>query len=151
TPVDSAMPGVEVHAQLIEAALANSLLKAPGSMILFEILGSAIAALVILILSPIVSALVLLVTTVLMIAVFASTSWVLYGNYQILLDPTFPLIVTISVYVSLALIGYFQEQADRQRIRLAFAQYLSPSVVEQLARSPQKLVLGGERRNMTVL
>jgi adenylate cyclase len=49
------------------------------------------------------------------------------------------------------LIGYFREQVDRRRIRSAFSQYLSPSLVEQLANSPQKLVLGGEERIMTVL
>jgi adenylate cyclase len=40
---------------------------------------------------------------------------------------------------------------DRRRIRLAFAHYLSPTLVERLAQSPQQLVLGGEDRIMTVL
>ncbi len=57
----------------------------------------------------------------------------------------------LSVYTSVALVGYFREQSDRRRIRSAFSQYLSPSIVEQLANSPQKLVLGGEERNMTIL
>ena len=90
-------------------------------------------------------------TAALTIAAFVGTSWVLYAQYQTLLDPTFPLIVTISIYIGLTLIGYFQEEADRARIRSAFAQYLSPSVVEQLARSPHKLALGGEVRTMTIL
>ena len=47
--------------------------------------------------------------------------------------------------------GYFREQLDRRRIRSAFAQYLSPTLVEQLANSPQRLVLGGEERVITVL
>ena len=38
------------------------------------------------------------------------------------------------------------EQAQRRRIRSAFGQYLSPALVEQLAQSPDKLVLGGEER-----
>src|SRR5262249_39586738 len=38
TPIDPAMPGVEVHAQLIEAALTNSLLAAPGYAIVVEML-----------------------------------------------------------------------------------------------------------------
>jgi adenylate cyclase len=76
---------------------------------------------------------------------------VLYSNHQILVDPSFPAIVVLSAYVSLMLIGYFREQTDRRRIRSAFSQYLSPNLVEQLASSPQKLVLGGEERDMTVL
>ena len=57
----------------------------------------------------------------------------------------------LSVYMSLVVIGYFREQLDRRRIRSAFAQYLSPTLVERLAKSPKQLVLGGEDRVMTVL
>ena len=38
----------------------------------------------------------------------------------------------------------FREQVDRRRIRAAFAQYLSPTLVERLAQSSKRLVLGGE-------
>ncbi len=44
-----------------------------------------------------------------------------------------------------------REQKDRRRIRSAFGQYLSPALVEQLAQSPEKLVLGGEMRTMSIL
>ena len=40
--------------------------------------------------------------------------------------------------------NYFSEQAQKRQIRSAFGQYLSPALVEQLAQSPEKLVLGGE-------
>jgi adenylate cyclase len=36
-------------------------------------------------------------------------------------------------------------------VRSAFGQYLSPTLVEQLAQSPDKLVLGGEERTMTIM
>ena len=44
-----------------------------------------------------------------------------------------------------------REQAQRRQIRSAFGQYLSPALVEQLAQSPEKLVLGGEEREMTIM
>jgi adenylate cyclase len=44
-----------------------------------------------------------------------------------------------------------REQAQRRRIRSAFGQYLSPALVEQLAQAPERLVLGGEEREMTVM
>jgi len=59
--------------------------------------------------------------------------------------------MTLTIYIGLTLIGYIQEEADRKRIRSMFAQYLSPTYVEQLARSGQMPKLGGEVRNMTVL
>ena len=151
TPVHAAMPGVEIHAQLLEAALTGSLLNAPSYATAVEILvamavGSALA-----LLASIVSAAVLFIVAATAIAAIAAGSWLLYSEYQTLIDPTFPLVVALTVYIGLTLIGYFREQIDRRRIRSAFSQYLSPSLVEELANSPGKLVLGGEERNMTVL
>jgi adenylate cyclase len=51
----------------------------------------------------------------------------------------------------LTFVNYFREQKQRQQIRSAFGFYLSPALVEQLARSPERLVLGGEERRMTIL
>jgi adenylate cyclase len=47
--------------------------------------------------------------------------------------------------------NYLKAQSERKQIRSAFSQYLSPALVEELAQSPDKLVLGGEERTMTVL
>lgn len=151
TPVHSAMPGVEVHAQVLEAALTKSLLVSPSSAIVIEMIGGIIAGTVLTLLAPFASALMLFVSASLATAALIAGSWVLYSRYQLLIDATFPLIVTLSVYMSMVLIGYFREQLDRKRIRSAFAQYLSPTLVEQLAKSRKGLVLGGEERNVTVL
>jgi adenylate cyclase len=151
TPVHSAMPGVEVHAQLLEAALTNSLLNAPASAMVFEMLAAVVAGVILIVLAPMVSAITLFLVAALAGITIVSGSWTLYSGYRTLIDPTFPLIAMLSVYTSVALVGYFREQSDRRRIRSAFSQYLSPSIVEQLANSPQKLVLGGEERNMTFL
>ena len=151
TPVHSAMPGVEVHAQVLESALTNALLSAPNFAIVVEMLGAVIAAGAIALLAPGATALTLFVSASVAILVIGAGSWIFFNWYQMLIDATFPLIATLAVYVSLVLIGYFREQLDRRRIRYAFAQYLSPNLVEQLANSPQKLVLGGEKRNMTIL
>jgi adenylate cyclase len=46
---------------------------------------------------------------------------------------------------------YHGAEAQRSQIRHAFGQYLAPALVEQLAQTPEKLVLGGEEREMTIL
>ena len=151
TPVLSAMPGVEVHAQLLEAALTNSLLVAPSYAIVVEMIGALIGGVVLALLAPAASVLMLFASAALAAAAFVAASWILFSRYQMLFDATFPLIATLSVYKSMVLMGSFREQVDRRRIRSAFAQYLSPTLVEQLANSPQRLVLGGEERVITVL
>jgi adenylate cyclase len=151
TPVHPAMPGVEVHAQVLEAALTDSLLSAPSYAVAVEMLAAVLAGIMIALLAPVASALTLFAAAALTVAAFIAASWILFSRYQMLFDATFPVLATLAVYVTLVLIGYFREQVDRRRIRSAFGQYLSPSLVEQLASSPEKLVLGGEQRDMTVL
>jgi adenylate cyclase len=151
TPLDSAIPGVEIHAQLLEAALTNSLLTSPNYFTFVEIAVAVFAAGLIALLAPAVSALALFALAVATAAVLIGTSWTLFSRHDLLFDVTFPLIAMAAVYVSVVGYGYFREQADRRRIRSAFGQYLSPTLVERLAQSPEQLVLGGEDRVMTVL
>ena len=151
TPVNRAMPGVEVHAQLLEAALTNSLLASPSYAVVVEMLGALVAGSALSLLAPVASVLALLAIATFAAVAFVATSWIAYSRYQMLLDATFPLIAMLSVYMGLVLVGYFREQMDRRRIRSAFAHYLSPTLVERLAQSPKQLVLGGEDRIMTVL
>jgi adenylate cyclase len=75
----------------------------------------------------------------------------MFQQQNILIDVTFPLMSSFGVYVALVFVNYLREQVDRQRIRSAFGQYLSPTLVEQLAQNPDKLVLGGEERTMTIM
>jgi adenylate cyclase len=151
TPVHPAMPGVEVHAQLLEAALTGSLLAAPSYAIVVEMIGAVLAGTTLALLAPVASALMLFVSAAVAAALLIAASWILYSRYHLLFDATFPLLVTLSIYMSMVLIGYFREQLGRRRIRSAFAQYLSPTLVEQLVNAPHQLVLGGEERIITVL
>jgi adenylate cyclase len=61
------------------------------------------------------------------------------------------LLSTTSIYLTLIFSSFVREQAQRRQIRSAFGQYLSPALIEQLALSPEKLVLGGEEREMTIM
>jgi adenylate cyclase len=151
TPVSRAMPGAEVHAQLLEAALTDSLLSSPGYAIAVEMSGALVTGTALSLVAPFAGALTLFAGAVLVAATFIAGSWIAYSRYQMLLDASFPLIAMLSVYMTLVVVGYFREQLDRRRIRSAFAHYLSPTLVERLAKSAKQLVLGGEDRTMTVL
>ena len=74
-----------------------------------------------------------------------------YSQNRLLIDFTYPLMSTTAIYLTLIFSSFVREQAQRRQIRSAFGQYLSPALVEQLAQSPEKLVLGGEEREMTIM
>jgi adenylate cyclase len=151
TPLDRVMPGVEVHAQVLESALTGAMLSQPNYGLGAEILAAILFSLVIIWLAPILSPITLLVLGGCVSALLAGSSWYLFANEKLLIDFTFPLIASTAVYLTMVFSSYFREQAQRRRIRAAFGQYLSPALVEQLAQSPEKLVLGGEEREMTIM
>ena len=94
---------------------------------------------------------VVVVLGALLIAGLIGFSLYLFVEHNLLIDFTYPLISSWLIYLVLTFVNYFREQKQRQQIRSAFGYYLSPHMVEQLARSPEKLVLGGEERRMTIL
>ena len=151
TPLDPVMPGVEVHAQVLESALGHSVLSEPDYALGAELLAALLLGAVIVWLAPILSPALLLVFGAVIVALTVGASWYFYIHDQLLIDFTYPLLSSLLVYLTLMFSNYFSEQAQRRRIRSAFGQYLSPALVEQLAQSPEKLVLGGEERNMTIL
>jgi len=48
-------------------------------------------------------------------------------------------------------VRYLAEERARRRLEDAFSHYLSPAIVDRLARDPSALRLGGERREVTVM
>ena len=151
TPVDPVMPGVEVHAQILESVLTKSLLLNPNYAIGAELSAAVLFGLAIIIVAPMLSATIVVALGAALIAGLIGLSFYLFAAHNLLIDFTYPLISSWLIYLVLTFVNYFREQKQRQQIRSAFGYYLSPHMVEALARSPEKLVLGGEERRMTIL
>ncbi len=151
TPVSPATPGVEIHAQVLEAALTRSLLSQPPYAPILEFGAAVVLGLVVIALAPLFGPVTLVAVGALLATLLIGTSWYFYAQHRLLVDFTYPLLSTTAIYLTLIFSSFVREQAQRRQIRSAFGQYLSPALVEQLAQSPEKLVLGGEEREMTIM
>ncbi len=151
TPVDPAVPGVEVHAQVLESALTNALLVQPDYAVGVELLEAFVLGLLAIAFVPMFGAFAQVVVGAGFATLLIGLSWFFYSQERLLIDFTYPLLSTLAIYLTLVFSSFFREQAQRRQIRSAFGQYLSPALIEQLAQSPEKLVLGGEEREMTIM
>ena len=151
TPVDPAMAGVEVHAEVLENMLTNSALVRPDYAVGAELAVAVLFCLFVIILAPILGAGMMLALGTAVAVALAAGSWYFFIERQLLLDATYPLLSSFIILWTLVFFNYFREQMQRRRIRFAFGQYLAPALVERLAHSHEELVLGGEERNMTIL
>jgi adenylate cyclase len=151
TPNDPAMPGVEIHAQVLESILSNAVLSQPNYAIGAELLAAFLMGVAIIWVAPMLSAGRLMLFGAAFIVLIVGGSWYLFAEHKLLIDFTYPLLSSLLIYITLVFTNFVKEQAQRRQIRSAFGQYLSPALVEQLALSPEKLVLGGEARDMTIM
>src|SRR5262249_35202423 len=120
TPVSAAIPGVEVHAQILESVLTKSLLTYPNYAIGAELLAAVLVGLAIIIVAPMLRAATVIALGAVVVAVLIGTSWYLFSQYNLLIDFTYPLMSSLFVYLTLIFVNYFKEQKQRQQIRDAF-------------------------------
>jgi adenylate cyclase len=151
TPVSAAMPGVEIHAQVLEAALTKTLLSQPPYAPALEFGSALLLGLLVIAFAPLFGPVTLVGVGALFATLLIGTSWAYYVRARELVDFTYPLLSTTTIYLTLIFTSFVREQSQRRQIRSAFGQYLSPALIEQLAQSPDKLKLGGEEREMTIM
>ena len=151
TPVQDAVPGVELHAQLAEQMLEQKFLARPDFADGAEFLYLAIIGLLLVVLLPRLSAGKMAVVATTFIGIGLAVPWIAYSNYQLLFDPIYPPVTFAAIYVGGTALAFMRTERERAEIRGAFGMYLSPDLVEQLARNPSLLQLGGEQREITVM
>ena len=151
TPTEKNIPGVTVIAQFIQQIFANEFLQRPDWLFGAEFIAGMILALLITFaiqaLGPIGGLSVFIAGA----GGIIGSSYYFFKSKLFLVDPISPLIISLFVYVAVTFFNFLFTELERSRVRGAFAQYLSPEMVNRLAESKEALVLGGERKEMTFL
>jgi len=151
TPLDSAVPGIEVHAQVLEHILAGRSLVRPDYALGLEETIIVVLGLLLAVMLPRLTPSWAAAGTLLVVGLLLCAGWLAFHFWGLLLDTTYPALASVGIAVSISTYLYRGVERQRRQIRSAFGQYLSPALVEQLAQAPEKLVLGGEEREMTIM
>ena len=151
TPLESAVPGIEVHAQAIEQVIDGRFLYRPDYSLGVEVLYMVVVALIMIFLLPRAGAAWSALVGMGIVVIVGITSYYMFVKMGWLVDPVYPSLSALAVYLTGSAIVYLHSETERRQIRAAFSYYLSPPLVEQLASNPERLVLGGELRDITML
>lgn len=152
TPFSNVYPGVEVHASIIDNVLAGD----PFTYDIYSEIGLTFTLILIggLLLNALLAYGGPVAGGLGGILVLGAT---IFGNYALfflhnkLLGVTYPLLTALTVFVVVSVLNYFFEGREKRFIDRAFGRYVSPQVVQQLKRNPEKLTLAGEQKILTVL
>jgi adenylate cyclase len=149
-PFDSKFDGVENHATVIDNIVSKRFFKRPADIYKLEmrIVGivGLIFSLVLILTSPLISAAAVVAFYVGYYYLdkhlwFSKGIWVYMG---------LPYIQITGMYMVVTFYRYLTEEREKKKIKGAFQHYLSPDVMNQVLDDPEKLKLGGERRECSV-
>jgi adenylate cyclase len=151
TPINAGELGVVVHAQAAEQMILGKFLSRPDWAQSAERILMVLLCLMITFSAPALGAVRGGVLSVIALGGVLAGSWFAFRNGGLLLEPFFPALGVVSVYIAITATSFWREEKARSHIHNAFDRYLSPELVNRIARDPGRLELGGELRQMTVL
>ena len=151
TPIEAAMPGVEVHAQIVEQVLSQVTLQRPDYADGAEFLYLAAIGLLFVLLLPRLSAGRMALVAAGLIGIAILVPWLAFERAHLLFDPIYPPVTLAAIYVGGSAFSFMRTERERRESRRAFPLYLSPDQVEIVARNPAALQLGGRQHEITVM
>ena len=151
TPLVSAIPGVEIHAQIIEQIVTGDLLQRPiwaddletGALLL---MGIAMIGLM-----PWLRPAGCAAVGGVCVAAAFGAGWWAFDHLRWLLDPLYPTAGAGAVFLTMLMLSFQRSDIERRLVRETFSHYLAPAMVKRLVANPKLVRLGGEVRNLTIM
>lgn len=142
------MSGIEHHAHAINTILNQSFMAdSPEGVNLFIFL---IVAIIIGFIQPKVKTWFAFIFIFLFVIGYTAISLGLFSKFNLIIP--LPSIVIEQLMVFVAIIGFkiLTEEANVKYIRNTFSKFVSKDVVDELLRHPEKIALGGAKREITI-
>lgn len=151
SPINSKLPGVYAHMNFVDMLLQNNFYKPMEDSIKYSFYFLGISMLILIVVMFFGNAILDLFV---MIALVASTYYVDYAyfledGYQITLFFINFCIVTTYSYITF--LSFYQASSEKKQIKGAFSRYVAPSIVDDMLENPDKLKIGGEKRDITCM
>ena len=141
------MAGVEVHANTIQTILDGAFLQNQSTLSqILTITGIAVGLTVAL---NYLGILLSIVLAVLAIGAYILAAHWMYSQGTIM-NMVYPFIAIVLAYLGSWVYKYFIADKKKREIKSAFGHYVSEELVEQIAKNPDLVKLGGEKRTVTV-
>jgi len=149
TPFGS-MPGVYMHANVIDNVLQQRALFRPSWMRAFDLMVVLALGIIISLLYPRLRPIFSAGLVAILVAGYLWFNFYMFDQLHYSLTLSYQILSIFFIYLGITLYHYTMEEREKRFIRSAFSYYLSQEVIDQLLAHPEKLKLGGERKYMTI-
>jgi adenylate cyclase len=152
TPFDPALPGVEIHATVAANALENHFVVRDSRTAAMEMAVIFLLPLLLaLLLGTAPGTLTALGWFCFSICAYLAGNLYLFKSLYYDLSLIFPLVPLFICYTGCEAYRNLVIEKKGRYLKMAFGSYVSRDLVEEIVKNPDKLKLGGERREVTVL
>lgn len=149
-PFEATFNGVEHHAAVIDNIVSQRFFRRPADIYRTEMLVVLAIGVLFSLLLTFSSALTSAVFALLVSIGYFYLDRQLWFSKGIWVYMGMPYIQIGGLFMAVTLYKYFTEEREKKKVKGAFQHYLSPDVMNQVLDNPDKLKLGGERRECTV-
>ncbi len=145
------LSGSQAHAEGVEQILNRQFLVRPEYSKAKELLITAAVSLSIIFLTPFIGTGTLALVVLLLIGGGFAEAFHAYKLEGLLIDPVYPSLSIVIIFILSSILTNLRTETEKKAIRNAFGYYISPALMEELASNPDKLKLGGEVREISVM
>ncbi len=151
TPMDNSMPGVEVHANIIDNLINKDYIYPPQNVQLIDIVTIFVLALVVSVVFSYLSPLFISFLTLSMVAFMGFLYFHLLFSEHLTVNIFYPFATLTISSINALVLGYFFEQKQKELIKAKFASKVSKSVMDDLMKSDNmKQMFEGRDKEITL-
>ncbi len=151
SPVDNAHLGLEINANILENLIHENFISRPQYFFIAEVLFILLMGIILAILYGRLHAGISAVMTICLLGAYFSVDYFFIFSHHYLANSFIPSLHLVMMFIGNTAYRYFTEEKKSREVRDAFQHYVSPTVVSEILKAPDKLVLGGEKREVSVL
>jgi adenylate cyclase len=151
TPFSTNYPGLEIHATVVDNILKQRFLNKPKWTSIYDLLVVIFLGVLTGLILPRLNAIRgMFFALGLFILHIIIARW-LFVSFSIWINIVYPILALLLIYTILTVYRYITEERERKKIRGAFSYYVSSSVVNEMLKYPDRLKLGGDKKDLSVL
>ncbi|QBF33232.1 adenylate/guanylate cyclase domain-containing protein [Thalassococcus sp. S3] len=152
TPLSDKVPGVMIHAEVLEQVIAGTFLNRPDWTVGLELLVIAAIGLIMILLSRTDAPALGLLGAFGLAGLSWAVGWHAFSAYGLLLDPTGPILAAFAVFIPTTALNVLAKEVARRKIRGQFAHFLPEPLIAEIVQSPEEtLTPKGAERELTIM
>jgi adenylate cyclase len=145
------IPGVSIHAQVLQQILSKKFLQRPEWIVASEYYFVGLLGLMIAFFTALIRPLPLVIGIVASLISLTFAAAYAFNHLGLLVDVTFPILALATTFLSTIAFRLLVTEREGRQLRNVFSHYVAPTILAEIESNPTALKLGGETREITVM